>query len=296
MRWALDIVVVAGLALSSAAPVQAQTSEILFMAALDARGAAVTDLGVEEFVVFEDDAERKVASVELVSLPVKLALLVDNSATASPGLSDVREGLRELVALLPDDMEVSLVTTSPQPRIVVRLTSDKAELSAGIDLISPDSGSGAFVDAISEAMNRFVDDDDAFIPTLLVIAANGPDTASGLDRKFGGIQDDLQTRPTIAHVIVLSAARSGGEVQTTVGTTIADVTGGRYEALASPSRFRTLLPEFAEQIGVSHERQRAQYRITYIRPAGAEPPTQGIGAETRRPGLQGILSLDGRMP
>jgi hypothetical protein len=75
-----------------------------------------------------------------------------------------------------------------------------------------------------------------------------------------------------------------------------DLTGGRYEAIAASSRFATLLPELGVQIAESHLRQSSQYRVSYMRPADAPPPQQGISANVLRPDARLTLSFDGRLP
>ena len=90
-----------------------------------------------------------------------------------------------------------------------------------------------------------------------------------------------------------------------MGIQLTRMTGGRYEAIAASVRLATLLPELAEQIAQSHLRQSRQYRITYDastavtpnseRPAGIHDSPQ-ISAATTRPGVNGILTYDGRLP
>jgi hypothetical protein len=73
-------------------------------------------------------------------------------------------------------------------------------------------------------------------------------------------------------------------------------TGGRYESIAATTRLQTLLPEIGGQIDEADQRQRAQYRVTFERPAGKEgPQVGGISLAGEKP-MAVKLTLDGHMP
>lgn len=286
-----------------ASAASAQDLPTFFARVIDDTGAPVGDLRPDEVVVTEDGVERVTVTVERVDWPVKLTVLVDNSRAMAQPLGQIREGLRELFAALPDDVAIELVTTAPQPRFIVRSTTDRAALDEGIDRISPDSGAAAFTDGLLEASGRALDDDTPHFPVVLMVASNGPDPAvvGNIDRKFVQLQEQSFERPITYHVVVWEAAgttggRVTGGVQTIVGVQMTQLTGGSYEALAASSRFATLLPEIGVRIAEAHERQSSQYRVSYMRPAGEPPPQEGIFADILRPNTSVTLSLDGRLP
>ena len=299
--WLVAAVVFAAITGGAA---RAQDLSSVFVRLTDDLGLPVADLRPEEILVVEDGVQRVTITVEPVDWPVKLTVLVDNSRPMARPLGQIREGLRGLINALPTDVEVELLTTAPQPRFIVRRTGDRAELLDGINLIAPDSGSAAFVDAMVEASDRIRrDDDDRYFPVVLMVATNGPDSAlsGGIDRKFERLVRQTIEKPATYHVIVWTASgrtlgQVQGAVQTIVGTRMANMTSGRYEALAATSRFTSLLPEIGEQIASSHARQSTQYRVSYMRPPDAEPPQQSISASVSRLGLSLFLSIDGRMP
>jgi hypothetical protein len=285
------------------ANLDAQTLPSIFVRLTDGAGAPVSDLRPEEIVVLEDGVERITVTVEPIDWPITLTVLVDNSRSVTRALGQIREGLRGLFNALPGGLEVELLTTAPQPRFLVRRTTDQVALLDGIDLISPDSGAAAFVDALVEASDRIVDNDAPHFPVVLMVATNGPDPSlsGGIDRKFQRLQRQTIDKPATYHVIVWSAPGStlgqvDGAVQTLVGSQMTTITSGRYEAIVATSRFTTLLPEIGAQIAMSHARQSTQYRVSYLRPAGASPPEQGISAQVTRVGVSALLSFDGRIP
>jgi hypothetical protein len=281
----------------------AQDLPYIFARLTDASGMPATDLTPEDISVIEDGVERMTVMVEPVDWPVKLTLLVDNTRAMAQGLGVVREGLKVLINSLPEEISIELLTLAPQPRRVVRRTNDRAELLEGIDLIAPDNGAGAFIDGLVETSDRIRDDDDPHFPVVVMVATNGPDPAQrgGGDRKVQRLFNQTVEKPATYHVIVLSgsgqsATRVTGAVQTQVGTEITGLTSGRYEFINNASRLATLLPEFGEQIAASHERQTTQYRVVYMRPADADPPTEGIRLRYNPSLVLDTITFDGRMP
>ena len=165
-----------------AVTVQAQQTQQLFLSMLDPNGAPVTDLRQEEVTVLEDGMKRETLKVEPVNWPVKLAVLVDNGAFANTGLVLLRNGLRAFFEQLPDGIEMSLVTLNPQPRAVVRPTTERQKLIQGVDLITPDSGAARFAEGLLEAVNRFDKDKSERFPVIMVVGTDGPEGSSFRER------------------------------------------------------------------------------------------------------------------
>jgi hypothetical protein len=113
---------------------------LVFISAVDASGAPVTDLKPEEVAMTEDGAPGKVVSLDRHQLPVKLTVAIDNGKDSTTALTSLRTGLTGLVEALPPDVEVTLVTMS-QPQTVVRPTTDRAQITQGISRLSRPAGS-----------------------------------------------------------------------------------------------------------------------------------------------------------
>lgn len=280
---------------------QAQQTQQLFLSMLDPSGAPVTDLRQDEVTVLEDGMKRETLKIEPINWPIKLAVLVDNGAFANSGLVLLRNGLRAFFETLPDGIEMSLVTLNPQPRAVVRPTTERQKIIEGVDLITPDSGAARFAEGLLEAVNRFDKDKSERFPVIMVVGTDGPEGSSFRERDVERLSKKITENAITVHVVMLSmggdrASAASGALQVQLGVALTEQTGGRYEGIAAATRLSTLLPEFGERIAKSHLRQSRQYRITYVRPAGAGVPSQGISATTAREGLVGMLSLDGRVP
>ena len=65
----------------------------------------------------------------------------DNGVGIPPeSISDLRTGVRGLIEAIPDGVEVTLVTTAPQPRFLERATTDRQKLLAAQDDIIKETG------------------------------------------------------------------------------------------------------------------------------------------------------------
>jgi hypothetical protein len=275
----------------------AQKQGQIFMKLVGPDGAPSTDLQASDVTVTEDGVECKTVKVEPIDWPIKLHVLVDNGKANTNPINGLRDGLKGLFDQIPDGVEMSMYTTSPQPRPIVRPTTDKQKLADGIGLIAPDGGAGAFFDALSEAAGRIDKDKTPHFPVILMVGSDlGRITA--LDRDFQKLQENIRKHAMTVHIIVMAAGAglgsSGGGAQTEIGLAVTKLSGGRYENITTTTRLATLLPELGKQIAQSQARQSHQYRVTYDRPGNAKPATT-IGATVLRPGTP-VLTLDGHMP
>src|SRR5688500_18799195 len=114
----------------------AQQEFILYLSMLDTKGNAPGALTPEELMLTEGGQPLTVLKVEKVDWPVKVQVLVDNGVgLGSENLIHIRNGVRDLIKALPPEVEVSLYTTAPQPRAIVRPTMDRLQLIQGADRI-----------------------------------------------------------------------------------------------------------------------------------------------------------------
>lgn len=281
-------------ALTSALSAQKQIQ--VYASIVDASGQPVAALAPEDIRLMENDQEAKVTKVEPVSWVTKVQLLVDNGVGLGSGnLNQLREGMRGAIGALPEGVELTIVTTAPQPRQLVRATADRAAQLKGLDLLAPDTGAGRFLEALNEAMQRFDRDKGDFLPTIIALATSAGDR-NILERDVERLMKSLEKRPSTVHVVLLnSLGASGGANQTNIGEMVAKSTRGRFEVINAPTRLATLLPELGAQVAKSMERQGKQFRITADRPAGAGGDIGPIKMGSRTGNVTG-LSFDGRQP
>ena len=279
--------------------VRAQQQVQLYASVADVTGKPVATLEPADLKVLEGGVEAKVVKVEPVSWPVKVQLLVDNGiGLGGQNIQSLKDGIKGLIEALPENLEVTIVTTAPQPRFLVRPTMDKAMMIEGLSRLAPDGGAGRFVESMNEATQRIEKDKSDHFPVIISSATSSGD-ANVLERDVKRIFERIQNRPTTVHVILLNSttgSATGGANQTQVGLAVTQATRGRYESIAVPTRLATLLPELGKQVAASHEKQSHQFKITVERPAGKSGELGQLSAGGRSVLVLQGLSTDGRLP
>ena len=279
--------------------VRAQQQVQLYASVADVTGKPVATLEPADLKVLEGGVEAKIVKVEPVSWPVKVQLLVDNGiGLGGQNIQSLKDGIKGLIEALPENLEVTIVTTAPQPRFLVRPTMDKAMMIEGLSRLAPDGGAGRFVESMNEATQRIEKDKTDHFPVIISSATSSGD-ANVLERDVKRIFERIQKRPTTVHVILLNSttgSATGGANQTQVGLAVTQATRGRYESIAVPTRLATLLPELGKQVAASHEKQSHQFKITVERPAGKSGELGQLSAGGRSGLVLQGLSTDGRLP
>jgi hypothetical protein len=278
---------------------QAQQQLQVFGSVVDAAGAALTKVEPGDINISEGGVDLKILKIEPVTgWPTRLQVLLDNgSGMGSENLSHLRNGLKGLIESLPEGVELAVFTTAPQPRTLVKATTDKAAMMKGVDLLTPDTGVGRFIESLNEALGRIEKDKTNHFPVIVTFGTAAGDR-NVLDRDVERVQKRIIEKPTTVHVVMLSlpgrTASLGGN-QGELGMWSAKASRGRYEGLAAPSRVATLLPELGAQVAASHQKQSNQFRATVERP-NPSAPVGGISMGVRA-GLRVVgLSFDGLHP
>lgn len=292
------------LAASSTAAVMAQQEVTFYLAAATLAGEPVTDLTPDDISIVENDRPGSVIRLVPTARPVKVTVLVDNGPNTGAILTQYRNGLKGLFDALPAGIESSLLTLAPQPRWVVRPTSDRAQLVRGVDRVVPDDSPPRFLDGLIEAANR-IDQENrrerSYFPVIVMLSTTGPEGSGPAGRGVDRMASQLLTHAARLHVVMLSTNETSpnrllGATQVQVGKTLADRTGGRYEAIAAATRIASLLPEYGQVIAEAQAFQSQQYLVTVSRPAGTTGPFEQLAAIPTRPGVKFTATAQGLKP
>ena len=278
----------------------------VFISAVDSSGTPVTDLKPEEIAMTESGAPGKVVSLDRHSLPIKLTTAIDNGRASTPALATLREGLTGLVEALPPDMEVTLITMS-QPQVVVRPTTDRAQITQGISRFVPDPrGVAKFSETLVEYAERidkdFKDKKLTYAPMLVIVSTSAPEVENVQPDTIQKALNTLQSRGARVSVIMFTTTPTNTESvanmkqgrQALIAMPIVNASKGKFEALVQFNRLATLLPEWGKEIAMSHTKQSNQFRAVIDRPGGATGPLNNPGLQLTRPGVNGSVSSDGR--
>jgi hypothetical protein len=252
-----------------AAGVRGQEQFTILATILDPeKGTPVDSLTPADVRVTEDGQPAKVTKVEAVVRQVKVQVLIDNGVGIGQNLSEFRSGVRNLLEALPPNVETTVVTTSPQARMLVRATKNRDELLKGVDRLTPDSATGRFTESLTEAVDRANKEKDTF--TVIICAGTTSGDGGVLQSRMTELIDKVRGKPLLIHVLMYSGERSatGGDTQVEVGQLVTKMTGGRYEFINSMNRYTTLLPELAAEVAKQAAGSTKQFRITAQRPDG----------------------------
>jgi hypothetical protein len=274
------------------------------ISATDASGTPVTDLRAEDVVMMENGVRQQVTKVEPLSVPLKLTIAVDNSNDSRDALVHYRTGLTGFIEALPADIEVTLITIAPQPRTLLRPTSDRAQILKAVTGFAPDEGAPRFTDAIVEFSQRLERETKdrklaPYIPVMVILSTTAVEQSSYEAPAVTKAVNFLIARRARLNAIVVSTrtgqatstASINASVQSTIGIPVVKATNGRYESLAASSRLQTLLPEWGKDLAALHQRQANQVRVTVERKRSGE--LQDPRIELARPGLTGQVTIDG---
>jgi hypothetical protein len=279
MRFFKAVVV---LLLSCAAAGVGGQQQITLLASIvdSATNAPPEKIDTGELRVLEDGADGKVLRVDAVDRVVKVQVLVDNGAgVGADSIGELRKGLRGLIEALPSGVETSIYTTAPQPRPLVRPTTDRAAILKGVDLLAPDRGTGRFIESLGEAAQRATREKDDVV-TVIINAATSTGDLDAQDRDIKQAFTRIQSRPMIIHVMLFNGAAarsaSGGLIQTEVGLAVTKATGGRYENINTISRYASLMPEFGAEVAKQMAGLTRQFRIVAQRPEGKTGNIGGV--------------------
>jgi hypothetical protein len=240
----------------------------------DPNGTEITTLDPKEIRVTENGQAATVLKAEPVERVPKVQILIDNgSGFPSEGIGDLRKGLRALLDALPPNLEVTIVTTAPQPRFLERATTDRQKLIQAVDRLTPDSGAGRFVESLAEATQRMERDKQQDASYVFLTLGTTAGDSNVRDRDVQQIQERIIKFRPVVHVILFNTGvgrtTSGGVIQGELGQAVSKMSGGRYENINVPSRVVTLLPELGGEMAKALGTGSRQFRITVERPGGA---------------------------
>jgi hypothetical protein len=277
------------------------------VSATNADGMPVGDLGPDDIVMSEDGVRQKVAKVEPVAIPMKLTIAVDNGLESQDALVHYRAGLKGLVEALPPDVEITLITTSPQPRTVVKPTTDRVQILRGINGFAPESARPRWSDAVvefSQRLQKEAKDKKAapYLPVLLMVSTVSLESRSYEPDDIQKAVQYLMTRKAKVNAVLASTRVTGNVAladtdvtqQANVALPTTKATGGRFETLALASKLDTLLPEWGKDLATLQARQSKQFRVTVERTRSGELQKPTI--EIAREGLKGTVTIDGYLP
>ena len=201
-------------ALGTVATAQGQLRR-LYVSVTDARGNPVLDLYQFEFDVIENGVSVPVERSRLSRDPLRIALVVDSSEGAAPGIIDIRAGLHAFINAVPEEHEVGLITVGRQMRVRAQPDTDRTLLRQMVTEFAPDGGRAALLDGLRETDERFMRRlEDGRWPVFVIVTTDGPEGSGSISTdRYVELVQGMMHRGAIAHAVVVQLARAMGNVQ-----------------------------------------------------------------------------------
>jgi VWFA-related protein len=252
----------------------------------DRHGRSLSGLGANDFSVFENGQERRVASVEPASAPFNLVLLLDVSGSVDEHINFIRKSARNFIATVGARDRIAVISFRDDVQVISDFTTDRALLYERLKDIDA-GGATALYDALAYTLVAQLkqlrgertavvimsdgDDNKSFVPFGAVLDAVIESGAlvyplyvpSGLIREASVAKAETTVDPTRRRYLTLTT-RADEE-----GRKLAEVSGGVYYPITRLEDMQRAYDDIVAQLRMS-------YQLTY---ASNEP---GAGAQGRR--------------
>lgn len=309
----------AGLVAALTLGVHAQDGFQIHMVVLDKEGVPVLDIPPSDVRIEEEAGPGTVLSVSRVGWPLKLTVLVDNGPGTADALVHLRNGLNSLLDGIPRQIPVSLIATAPNPRWLIRESTDPIQLKRAVGRLVPDEGLGRFSDALGEYAARldreFQQVEEGlppYLPVLVSVATINADGSEVLRERNEKMLLSLRKHRVWTNMIMVTPSRglnvegdvsnigaNEGQnaeiahlVQQVTGGSYVPITGSGTSALAS-----NILPSLAQVIAFRYLKQMTQHRVLFDRAPGAAGPMKNFSLTlVNHPGARVIASVDANFP
>jgi VWFA-related protein len=234
---------------------------VLHATVTDRQGGFVSDLGQQDFEVFEDGKPRQIRVFTNEDVPVTVGLVVDHSSSMWPRLDDVTAAARAFVRSSNREDEMFVVNFNEHVSLGlppnVRFTDSVAQLEDAI-AAAPASGQTALYDAIAKALDELKA--GSRDKKVLIVVSDGGDNASVL-RQAQVMRLAGQSSAVIYTIGIFDD--NDGEQNPDVLKRLAQVTGGEAFLINRVSEIMDISKRIARDI-------RHQYTIGYV-PANVTP-------------------------
>ena len=142
---------------------------------MDRDGKYITNLTKDDFRVWEDGTEQKVAYFASTEKPFTVALLIDTSGSTRNKLEDIQDAAIAFVEQLRPDDHVMVVSFSDKIRVLSQPTNDRNALRNAIRRTEPGDGTRLY-DAVDQVINQSLNRVEG--RKAIVLFTDGVDTTS----------------------------------------------------------------------------------------------------------------------
>jgi VWFA-related protein len=259
-------------------PSQSRTRDI-YVSVVDGSGKAVTGLTTADFVVREDGVAREVLKVGPATDQLTIAMLVDDSQSATNAIPFLRDALIGFLKKLDGKADIAISTIGERPTPLVEYTSNTVELQKSVGRIFARPGGGAYLLEGIVEVSRGLEKREPKRPVIVALTIEDGPEFSNLHYK--NVLDAIAKSGATLDVIAIgSPASSSTDEMKNRNMVIADgtsLTGGRRDQVLADSGIPSRLAQLADELI-------NQYVVTYSRPETLIPPEK-VEVSVTKPGL-----------
>jgi len=166
---------------------------------LDAHGAAVANLRIEDFELTVDGEPKPISDIYRAETPVRMAMLFDNSGSLDASRDfEKRAAMRFFRTVMRPLDQAAIYSVSTTVELSQPMTSDVARLERTIDSFPKPEGATSLYDGIFAALTYLTPYAGR---RVIVIVSDGRDTTSRLDHDFESTLQRLSSDECQVYVV-----------------------------------------------------------------------------------------------
>jgi hypothetical protein len=181
--------------------------------------------------------------------PQRIVLIVDSSSAVTAFLNPMRAGLTAFVDAIPEDAELTMISTGGQLRVRVPPTTDRARLRKEAAGFASDGGGNALIETLLESDQRFLRKATDRRGVVVVLST---DSASRVDEprvdQYNRFLNDFLERGGHAHAVVIRGNTMGSS--SAILDNLTKNTNGLFWVLATANGTADRMKAIAERIGI----------------------------------------------
>lgn len=198
---------------------------------MDRDGKFIPNLSQNDFHVWEDGVEQRVAYFASTEKPFTVALMIDTSGSTRFRLEEIQDAAIAFVEQLRADDRVMVISFSDRIRYLSQPTNDRNELRRAIRRTEPGSGTRLY-DAVDEVINQHLNQIQG--RKAIVLFTDGVDTTSRQGTYESNVRDaeelDALIYPveydTFADMGIMAPGGGGGSSGNVLIDILAGILGG----------------------------------------------------------------------
>ena len=233
---------------------------------IDRNGLYISNLGKENFKIFEDDNVQEIAYFGTSEKPFTVVLLLDTSPSTAFKIEEIQDAAIAFVNQLKPEDKVAVIEFDENMHVLAKPTNDKKKLYKAIK--KADFGGGtSLYDAVNFALRKYLNKIEG--RKAIVLFTDGVDTtsdeASYESNLYETEEADVLIFPIYYNTYAENSDQNGGARGTSaeeyrIGKRfleeIAEQTGGRIFPAETPVGLKNAFTGIAEEL-------RRQYNIGY---------------------------------